>query len=728
MIGASFDNGKAGPHYRCIDFMRRSTLRVIVPLCIAACTLTLSTGRADEGFWLFNAPPLKQLDQKYHYAPDAAWLEHIQKSSVRFNELGSGAFVSENGLVITNHHVGADTLQKLGDAQHNYIRDGFYAASPAEEKQCYDLELNVLESIEDVTDRVNTAVPADAQPEQALAARRKAIAEIEQESKKMTGLRSDVIAFSQGLSYQLYRYKQYTDVRLVFAPETGIANFGGDPDDFEYPRYALDICLFRVYENNQPVHPQHYLRFNGDGPAEHDLVFASGNAARTNRSRTLATLQERRDVFLPARLAALYRSEAMLNAFSERSIENARRAREQLLRVRNARKAFDGELAALLDPETFRQISERENALKLAAATDPRFTNLVESYQQIEKAVSADPGNVVKYLFFEATHPRSGVFEGLQAKPIGFESELFRLARGFVRAAEEWQKPNEQRLPEYRDVNLPALEMALFSEAPIYDDLEIAQLADSLTALVGQYGVDDPVVGKLLQGKSPRDRARELITGTKLKNLQFRHQLYDGGITTLKETTDPMIDFAKTADEPARRARQLIEQQDEVANKAYAQIAAAKLAIEGDRFTPDATFTLRLSYGVVEGYEEDGKKEPAFTDFGGLYQRAEQHENRPPFELPARWLEKRATVDPHSPLDFVSTIDCVGGSSGSPIVNRNGEFVGVVFDGNIQTLAWDYLYSDKQGRTISVDSKGILEALKNVYQVPALVNELVGKK
>jgi hypothetical protein len=708
--------------------MRRCILRVIVSYLGLAFALMPLPGQADEGFWLFNAPPMKQLQEKYHFAPDAAWLEHLQKSSVRFNDLGSGSFVSADGLVITNHHVGADALQKFGDAQHNYIRDGFYAASPAEEKQCFDLELNVLDSIEDVTDRVNTAVPPDAPPEQGLAARRKAIAEIEQESKKATGLRSNVITFYQGGSYQLYRYKQYTDVRLVFAPEIGIADFGGDPDNFEYPRYALDICLFRVYENNQPVHPQHYLRFNADGPAEHDLVLASGNPGRTNRMRTVASLQERRDIFLPARLAALYRTESMLQAFSQRSIENARRAREKLMDVRNGRKAYDGELAGLLDPAALPQISEKENALKMAAAADPRFSNLVEAYQQIEKTVSADPSNTVKYLFYEATHPRSDVVEGLQAEPVGFESELFRLARGFVRAAEEWQKPNEQRLPEYRDVNLPALELALFSEAPIYDDLEIARLADSLTALVCRYGVDDPAVRNLLQGKSPRDRAYELVSGTKLKNLQFRHQLYDGGITALKESTDPMIEFAKAADEPARQARQIMDEQDESANKGYTQIAVAKLAIEGGQVAPDATFSLRLSYGVVEGYEEDGKKIPPFTDFGGLYQRADQHENRPPFELPARWMDKRATVDPHTPFDFVCTVDCVGGNSGSPVVNRNGEFVGIMFDTNIQALAWDYLYSDRQGRTVCVDSRAILDALKNVYQVPALVNELTAKK
>jgi hypothetical protein len=703
---------------------RATVCRLGFPLAL----LMAPSGQADEGFWLFSAPPVNQLQEKYHFTPDAGWLEHLQKSSVRFNNGGSGAFVSPDGLVITNHHVGADALQQFGDAQHNYIRDGFYAATPAEEKQCYDLELNLLESVEDVTDRVNAAVSPDANPEDALAARRKAVAEIEQESKKATGLRSDVMTFFEGGSYQLYRYKQYTDVRLVFAPEAGVAAFGGDPDNFEFPRYCLDICLFRVYENNQPVHPQHYLRFNADGPSEHELVFVSGNPGGTDRQRTVAALEERRDIIVPVLLAALHRAEVLLNAYSQRSLENERRAREDLLDVQNSRKVYDGELAALLDPETLRRISEKEDALKLAASKDPRFSNLAGVYAQIQNAVSSEPGNTAKFLFYEGDHPRSDLVEGIRATPLGFQSELFRLARGFVRAAEEWQKPNDKRLPEYRDSSLPALELVLFSEAPIYDDLEILTLSDSLTGLVTYFGVNDPVVRSLLQGKTPHDRAYELVSGTKLKDVQFRHQLYDGGITTLKASTDPMIEFAKLADETARHARQVQEEQDEVANKAYAQIAAAKLALEGSQFAPDATFTLRLSFGSVEGYEEDGKKIPAFTDFAGMYQRADQHENRPPFQLPARWVDKRAAIDPHTPFNFVCTADSVGGNSGSPIVNRNGEFVGILFDGNIQTLPWDYLYSDKEARAVCVDSRAILEALKTVYQVPALVGELTGKK
>ena len=684
------------------------------------------SSQADEGFWLFNAPPLKQLQAKYHFTPDPAWLEHIQKSSVRFGRGGSGSFVSADGLVITNHHVGADALQKLGDDQHNYVRDGFYATTPAEERRCYDSELNVLDSIEDVTGRVVAAVPSGAKPEDAVAARRIAIAEIEQESTKATGLRSDVVALFEGGSYQLYRYKQYTDVRLVFAPEQGIAFYGGDPDNFEYPRYDLDICLFRVYENGKPIHPKDFLRVNADGPSEHDLVFVSGNPTRTYRMCTVAALEEQRDTVLPTLLATLYRREVLLTAYSERSIENARRAREDLLHAQNSRKGCDGVLAGLLDSETLRRVSEEENGLKSAAAQDSRFSNIPDSYTQIQKAVSSDPGNTMKFMFYEDSHVRTSVVDAVRAKPLGFDSQLFRIARALLRATEEQQKPNEKRLPEYRDSARPALEQALFSEAPIYDDLEILTLTDSLISLVSVYGVDDPVVRDMLKGKSPHQRAYELVKSTLLKEVQFRHQLYDGGVSAVRAAADPMTEFAQAADKTARQTRETMEEQDEVANKAYAEIAKAKLGLEGAQFAPDATSTLRFSYGTVEGYDEDGKTIPAFADFTGLYQRADQHENRPPFQLPTRWINKREAMDPKTPFNFVTTADTVGGNSGSPVVNRTGDFVGIIFDGNIQSLTLDYLYSDEQARAVAVDSRAILEALKNIYEVPALVSELTG--
>jgi hypothetical protein len=699
--------------------MKHFPIHIIAMLGIPLALFIAPGSQADEGMWLFNAPPLRQLKEKYHFAADAAWLEHLQKSSVRFNSGGSGSFVSADGLVITNHHVGADALQKFGDAQHNYIRDGFYAATAEEERQCYDLELNVLDSVEDVTNRVNAAVAPNLTADKAVAARRSIIAEIEKESNDKTGLRSNVITLFEGGSYQLYRYKRYTDVRLVFAPEAQAAFFGGDPDNFEYPRYDLDICIFRVYENGQPVHPKNYLKFSADGPRENDLVFVSGNPGKTERQQTVADLNLQRDLVLPTIASKLYRTEVLLTAYSERSRENARRARELIFGVENGRKLFKGQVQGLYDPQVFDQIVQNEKNQRAKFLGDPKFMAAAAAYDKIQAADESLKGSIKDYLYFEGRRGSPG---------IAFFSQMFKIARLLVRNAAEQSKPNGERLPEYQSSNRPSLELELFSEAPIYDDLEILLLTDALTDWAQQYGINDPLVQKALAGKSPHERAVELVTGSKLRDVAFRHQIYEGGKGALAQSNDAMLQFAQLVDAKAREVRKSVEELDETKQQAYGEISRARFALEGNNIYPDATFTLRLSYGEVKGYEEDSKQIPALTNIGGLYERAEQHDNQSPFSLTPRWLQHKKDLDLSTPFNFVSTNDITGGNSGSPVVNQAGEFVGIIFDGNIQSLIIDYLYTEKQARAVSVDSRAILEALKNVYGVPALVSELTGTK
>ena len=672
-----------------------------------------ATSRADEGMWLFNAPPSAQLKAKYGFKPDAAWLDHLQKASVRFNSGGSGSFVSADGLVITNHHVGADALQKFSDEQHNYLRDGFYAAAGADEKPCTDLELNVLISIEDVTAKVNAAVPPDLNPAQALAARRSVIAGIEKESKDQTGLRADVVTLYQGGAYHLYRFKRYTDVRLVFAPEQAIAFYGGDPDNFEYPRFDLDICIFRAYEDGKPAHPEQYLKWSANGAAEHELVFVSGHPGSTSRQLTVAALTDVRDRILPRALAQLYRRETLLHAYGERSFENARRAREDYFGVQNSRKALDGRLAGLLDPELFGHLIEHEASLRervKAKGLGP----IEDTYALIARSQAAIAQNAPLY----------DALEGRRGGGTGFRGTLFSIARGLVRAVDERAKPNGERLPAYRDSSLPSLELALFSTEAIYDDFEELTLADSLTNFASEFGMDHPLVKQVLAGQSPRERAAALVKGTKLKDVDLRRKLYAGDAAALKAQGDPMLDVARLIDEPARAARKTYEEQDEVQQQAYAQISRARFALDGTSTYPDATFTLRLSYGTVEGYQENGKAIPAFTDIAGLYTRSAEHANKVPFDLPKRWADSKGALKMETPFNFVSTADIIGGNSGSPTVNKAGEFVGIIFDGNIQSLPLDYGYTDKQARAVSVDSRAILEALDRVYHADALVGEL----
>jgi hypothetical protein len=675
---------------------------------------SLFTTRADEGMWLFNQPPREIVRERYQFEPTDAWLDHLQKSSVRIG--ASGSFVSEDGLLISNHHVGAGSLQKLSTKEKNYLRDGFYARTPAEELKCLDLEINVLQSIEDVSARVNAAIPKDADAEAAFAARRKVIAGIEKESLDRTGLRSDVVTLWQGGTYQLYRYKRYTDVRIVFAPEQQAAFFGGDPDNFEFPRYDFDICLFRAYENGKPARTKDFLKFSPTGPRDGELVFVSGHPGGTSRLLTMAELDNLRDQALPFRLVMLKRDEVLLANWSARAEENARRAKEYLFGVQNSRKALDGRLAGLLDPELMDKKIKAEADFKAQLAAKPEFSDALAAYDKIAEATRTLAAQATRYALLERAD--------------GFNCESFHTARALLRAGEERPKPNGDRLREFSDANKASLELNLFSTRPIYTDMEVLILSDSLTFFATQFGADDPLVQKVLAGKSPHERAVELINGTKVRDVAFRKKLYDAGANAVAEANDPMIELARLIDPQARALRTVSDEQNEIKQQAHAAIARAANALlgtGGSRY-PDATGTLRLSFGTVKGYEEDGQPVPAFTTFAGLYERAKAMKERAPFDLPARWETARRRLNLKTPVNFVSTCDIIGGNSGSPVVNRAGEFVGIIFDGNLQSLPWDYAFDDKQGRATSVDSAAILEGLDKVYHAKELVRELLEGK
>jgi hypothetical protein len=669
---------------------------------------------ADEGMWLYNDPPTGILKDKYGFEPTTGWLEHLQKASVRFNSGGSGSFISPDGLIISNHHVGADALHKFSDANNNYLRDGFYARSLEDEKKCLDLELNVLMSIEDVTSRVNAAVEPNAAAEDAFIARRAVMAEIEKESLNKTGLRSDVVTLYQGGQYHLYRYKKYTDVRLVFAPEQQIAFFGGDPDNFEYPRYDIDFCIFRAYEDDKPAKIEHYLKFSTEGVSEGELIFVSGNPGSTSRQLTMAELKDLRDRRFPYMLARLNDMEVSLLAYSIRNEENARRAKDLLFGVQNSRKARNGMYAGLLDPQLMTKKQANEQKLKTAIAQKPNAEEILVCWEKIADAQKTIAQNALEYNLLEGTY--------------GFYSTLFEIGRTIMRAVEEKTKPNGERLREYRDSNLESLEFQLFSEEPLYDDFEQLKLADSLTWMVRQWSYSHPTVQKVLAGKSPQQRATELVLGTKLKDVAFRRKLYEGTADDVKAANDPMIELARLIDDQARAVRKIIETQDEIKKQAHAEIVKARFDIEKTSSYPDATFTLRLAFGVVKGYEENGKPVPFQTTIAGLYEHAAEHNYKPPFDLPKRWLDTKDRLNPKTPVNFESTADIIGGNSGSPVVNRKGEFVGIIFDGNIYSLVLDFAYTDVQARATSVNSQAIIESLQKVYDACDLADEILGKR
>ena len=684
----------------------------LLTLTLGIAMLQSNQASADEGLWLFNNPPRAYLKEKYQFDPPQSWYDHLQKSSVRFNTGGSGSFVSADGLVMTNHHVGLGALQKLSKKGKDYVKDGFYAKTLADEFKSVDEELNVLMEIVDVTAKVKGAVTDKMTPEQAFEARRGAIAKIEDESTKATGMRSDVVMLYQGGQYHLYRYKRYTDVRLVFAPEQQIAFYGGDPDNFAYPRYDLDVCLFRVYENDKPTKIEHFLKWSKDGVKDGELAFVAGHPGHTDRLNTVADLEYQRDVRYPFALQRLNRLEVMLSIYSARSAENERKAKDMLFGVANSRKAYYWGLAGLQDPEVMSRKDSQEKALRAAVASKADLKNLAGAWDKIAEIQKVRAVNAKRFNMLEAG--------------MGFNSAVFGYARTIVRAAEELPKPNEKRLSEYGDSGQQSLKLKLYSKRPLDKDFEIAKLGDSLGWLCEQLGAKDPLVQQVLAGKSAHVRAAELILGTTLFDPEARKKLYDGGKSAVDASDDAMIKLAKLIDPEARKVRKILESQySEPNEQSYDKIASAKFAVEGTSAYPDATFTLRLSFGTVKGYTEDGKKIPFETTFEGLYAKSKEENNRFPYDLPQSWIDKKSKLNLKTPFNFVCTADIIGGNSGSPVVNRAGEVVGLIFDGNIQSLVWDFVYTDEQARAVSVCSQAIPEALRAIYDAAPLADELV---
>jgi hypothetical protein len=684
-------------------------------LLLALAFIFSTLAQADEGMWLYNAPPKDKIKAKYGFELTQQWLDHVRLSSVRFNNGGSGSFVSADGLTFTNHHVGAGCVQQLSTEGHDYIKTGFYAKTQAEEAKCPNLELNQLVGIEDVTEKINANVKADMSAAEAGQAQRAAMSQVEKDCSTSTGLRCDVVTFYSGQVYNLYKYKKYTDVRLVFAPEFDIAFFGGDPDNFTYPRYDLDITFFRVYENDKPAHLDNYLQWSRTGVKDGDLIFVSGHPGSTGRLLTMSQLQFLRDVQYPAILKMLARRVALLQSFSKESEENARIAKEDIFGLQNGQKAIAGYQSGLLDKSIMDSKAADEAKLHAAYKADPKNAGAPDPWDEITQAMKVQ----------QSIYPQLNYLERMR----GFYSHLAQEARILVRAAAEKPKPNQQRMREFRDSNLASLEQQLFSTEPIYKSLEITELTDSMSEMQEIMGASNADVQKLLQGKAPAEVAKELINSTKLDDVAVRKQLYEGGQAAVDASTDPLIILMRELDPSARTVRKHFEDKVESVTRQDGTIVAkARFAENGFTQPPDATFTLRLSYGAAKGYQENGKQIPFATTIGGAYEHAAEHNNQSPYKLPESWMKAKTNLDLKTPLDFVSTADIIGGNSGSPTVNKNGEVVGIIFDGNIESLPWNFAFSDTQGRAVSVDSRGIQEALRKIYGASRLADELVGAK
>ena len=689
-------------------------LRFLMRQCAAmvmAAALLAPTVLADEGMWTFDNPPLKQLKEKYNFVPTQQWLDHLRLSSVRLNDGGSGSFVSPHGLLLTNHHVALGQLQKNSSAEHDYVKDGFYAATPDAEMKSPDLEVNVLVSMENVTERVNSAVKGVGKTEEQFAKRRGVIAEIEKESTDKTGFRSDVVTLYQGGEYWLYRYKKYTDVRLVFAVEQQIAFFGGDPDNFTYPRYDLDMALFRVYENGKPIDSQDYLKWNAKGAADEELVFVSGHPGGTERLSTYAELEFNRDYTTPMIAMLLKRRIATLKEYSGRGPEQARQALSQIFGLENSRKVFEGRLEGLQQKSLMDKKRKEEEDFRAKVNGNPEWKKeFGGAWETDEKAIEKVRPRIKEQYFR------------------GFDSQLALLAVSLVTYVAEVKKPNGERLPGFQDAQLESLKVRLFSPAPLYPEYETARMTGALSLDLEQLGPNDPLVKAVLDGRTPAETAKQLISGTKMGDAAFRKSLVDGGQAAVDASTDPLIAMARRID-PIRREqiKWFDENVTSVQQRTGEQLGKARFAVYGHNTYPDATFTLRLSYGQAKGYPMNGTIAPYKTTFYGLYDRAASFDYKDPFELPKHYLDGKDKVDLTTPFNFVTTNDIIGGNSGSPVVNRTGEIVGLIFDGNIESLVGDYVYDGSANRAVAVHTAAMTEAMKKLYGAEKLVDEILGK-
>lgn len=688
-------------------------LKFFAQLMIGAFMLGLSAAPAfsAEGMWTFDNLPVKEIKKKYGFEPSRAWIDNVRLSSVRFNDGGSGSFITPTGLVITNHHVAVGQLQKMSSEKKDYVKDGFYAASKDKEVPCKDLELNVLVGMENVTDRVMSSFKG-LSGDEAVKARKAEIAAIEKAALEKTGLLSQVVSLYSGGEYWLYSYKKYQDVRLVMAPEKQAAFFGGSSDNFTYPRYDLDYAVFRVYEDGKPLSNANYMRMNPDGAGNGELVFISGHPGTTLRDLTYSQVLFNRDVAYPVRLKAIDDTLEALYEYSKIGPEQKRRAATNIFYLENSKKALGSEYEGLKKKEFTDILKDKESAFRKRIGADASVKASVgSSFEDIEKAMALYAGKYEKIAYTGMVGNR-----------------LPKIALNLVFYAQEIKKPDKERLKGYHDSQLETWRYVNFSPAPIYDDLEKVYLRNDFKEGLEKLGADDPAVKAVLDGKGIDERVDELIDGTKLKSVEYRKKLVEGGIEALEKSDDPLVKMALLLAPIVRSQIKWREKNIEsVLVPSSEKIAAAKFGIYGKSVYPDATFTLRLTYGEVKGYEMNGTMAPPVTTFYGLFDRFEGFEGRGDWFLPESIMKNRDKIKLSVPVNFVSDNDITGGNSGSPVINSKGEVVGVVFDGNIESLPGRFIYDGRANRAVSVHAGGIIESMRSVYGADGLVREILGK-
>jgi Peptidase S46 len=658
--------------------------------------------------WTFEAPPLDYWQARYGFAPTKEWLDHVRLASIRLPNCSS-SFVSSKGLVMTNHHCARECITAVSKPDSNYQGIGFVAKSQADERKCPGLYVDQLQSIEDVTGRIQSAVTAKA-PATQVAQRQAAIAEIEKSCGEEAGLQCQVITFYQGGIYSLYRFKRFDDLRLVMAPEAAISFFGGDPDNFTYPRYDLDLSLMRVYQNDQPYEPKDYLKWSKEGSKEGDVVFVTGNPGSTGRLLTVAQMEYLRDVQYPALLSSYERNLGVLRQLAQRDEATRRAVENDIFSLENSKKAVTGYLSGLEDPNIMAKKRAFERDFRRRIAADPK---LRARYGASWDAI--------------ATAQRQLEALSQQQRWYGFSvSPLLNAAGAIVRIPEQAKLPDSLRLPQYRGRGLENIKNAVLGDVSSEPEQDKQMLQAWLTQASKELPRTDPYLKAFLGGRSPEVAAEVAVNGTKLADSTVRASLLEGGSAAVAGSTDPLIVLARRLNPIAMRVQQRAARLQDLSSANAEKVGQAIFAAYGRSLPPDATFSLRITDGVVKGFPMNGTIAPYKTSFYGLYGRSAEFDDKPPFNLPERWKTHRDRLDLAQPLDFVTTSDIIGGNSGSPVINKNAEVVGLIFDGNIEQLPNRFLYTDEAARAVAVHSRGITEALRKVYEADRIADELEG--
>jgi hypothetical protein len=687
--------------------------RIPVILTILSFIVNGSFVVADEGMWTFDNPPLKQWKERYNFEPTKEWLNNVRLASPKLPG-GSGVFVSPNGLIATNHHIASSAITKLSTKERDLMKTGFYAKTQADELKAPDSEVAVLLSYEDVTSRVNGAAKTGTDDADKAAKRKAEISAIEKACAPNASLKCEVVSLYSGGEYWLYRSKLYTDVRLVMAPEEQAAFFGGDYDNFTFPRFDLDFAFLRVYENGQPAKTPNYLRWSEVGARDDEFVVVSGYPGATARLLTVAQLKYQRDIGNPLQEKVWRTLRASLENYSKLGEEQFRQASPGMRSYANSLKRLGGQQEGLLNPRQFAKKETEEKDIRTKLAAKPQLEKqYAPAWTSIANAYDAMPSMAKRISFSTLAVGRLGT-----------------IASQIVTSQIERTKPNEKRYPEYSDSRFEALKRSILSPAPIYRDMEEALLVAWFEEARNTLGNSDPFIKAAFGDADVREVVGRAVRETKLNDAEVRKALLEGPADAIATSTDPMIMLARRIEPVVRELRDWNEKNiRNVEATNGTKIAEARFAIYGKTIPPDANSQLRLSYGVVRGYDEDTTLVPYRTTFFGLYDRAFGFGEKSPFELAPTLKQRKDKVDLSTPLNFVYTADTIGGNSGSPVINRNGELVGLNFDSNLQKLSNRYWYVDdaEGSRAVGVHTAGILEVLRKVYDAPELAAELTAK-